>query len=65
MLQSAGTDIACSMCGDEAVRDYRIKRATSVPDTWRLCADCLAVRRRTRHEIFAPMIRTPDLITTI
>lgn len=48
ILQTAGRQDVCSVCGDDPARDYRLDeryRPPSGVDTLRLCGDCLQIRR--------------------
>ncbi len=49
VVELAGTTDVCSVCGDGPASDYSLEeehRPAGGPDTWRLCADCLEIRRR-------------------
>lgn len=48
MIDGAGSDDVCSVCGDDPAADYRLEkpfRAAAGPDTLRLCEDCLQIRK--------------------
>jgi hypothetical protein len=60
ILSLAGSDAVCSICGDEANRDYKLvneETALSPVSTMRLCDVCLDIRRsgvaRDSEEILA------------
>jgi hypothetical protein len=60
ILSLAGSDIVCSICGDESNRDYRLfnQEAThSAASTMRLCDDCLEIRRTMHNENFVLVAR--------
>jgi hypothetical protein len=41
VISLAGSDNVCSICGDEEASDYRVE---TLPDTIRLCEDCLGIQ---------------------
>jgi hypothetical protein len=48
VVDQAGREDICSVCGDDPATDYRIEkgfRPPGGPDTLRLCDDCLVIRR--------------------
>ena len=56
ILQQAGSDAVCSVCGDEPARDYRLV-GPGVPNgaisTLRLCKDCWRIRAEMHAESLA------------
>ncbi len=54
MLQAAGREDVCSICGDEQSADYRL--ATDASLTLRLCEDCRGARRRMHGETFVRLV---------
>jgi hypothetical protein len=48
MIDDAGRDDVCSVCGDDPAADYRLEkpfRPAAGPDTLKLCEDCIEIRR--------------------
>lgn len=48
IVNDAGRDDVCSICGDDPASDYRLEktlRPAGGPDTLRLCDDCLEIRK--------------------
>lgn len=56
VLQQAGSNAVCSICGDEPVKDYRLI-GPGIPDgalcTLRLCNDCWSIRAEMHGESLA------------
>lgn len=49
VVELAGSNAVCSVCGDEPAADYRLEqkqRQSGGVDTLRLCSDCHEIRRR-------------------
>ena len=58
IIEAAGREDVCSVCGDTPVKDYKLVAEGLQPDavaSTRLCNDCLAIRSATMDENFAPM----------
>ncbi|WP_298109507.1 YiiX/YebB-like N1pC/P60 family cysteine hydrolase [Bradyrhizobium sp.] len=48
IVNDAGRDDVCSVCGDEPAADYRLEKAlrpAGGPDTLRLCDECVEIRK--------------------
>jgi hypothetical protein len=48
VINDAGRDDVCSVCGDDPASDYRLEKAlrqAGGPNTLRLCDDCVQIRR--------------------
>lgn len=58
-LKAVGTTEACTVCGDDPASDYRQPDdgATGGPGSWRLCDDCLKIRRSLHGEMLMPWPR--------
>jgi hypothetical protein len=60
ILLFAGSDAVCSICGDEANRDYELVNAEAAlgpVSTMRLCDDCVDIRRTVHNENFVLVAR--------
>jgi hypothetical protein len=59
VVQQAGSDTVCSICGDDPTRDYRLV-GSGVPDnaicTLRLCNDCWRIRGEMHGESLALLV---------
>lgn len=54
VIDLAGTDEVCSVCGDDPATDYRVT-PSGAPGTMRLCDDCRDIRRQMHGEEFEPL----------
>jgi hypothetical protein len=58
IIESAGRDDVCSVCGDDPAKDFRLvhpEPALNAVITLRLCNDCRSMRSMFQGETFEPL----------
>src|SRR5262249_42922453 len=54
IIQAAGREDVCSICGDDPAKDYNARSGAGFV-TLRLCADCLMIRAAQHGDYFVPI----------
>lgn len=55
IIQMAGSNDVCSICGDEESNDYKLDSEDTNVSSLRLCDDCLGIRKSMHGENFVPL----------